>query len=162
MGQYEVYEAIRALGGRATAKQVAEYLERSTKTGADAEVGIEAEVKTKTKAKTKALVNKSLVHLYIARLCHWNIVSKEPAPGMRCGLWVYRIAAEYPERNVVTNATSSSATSSTATAATPPIHAATTPILRQQQLQPQRRQLPPRQRQLQLAAITSTEATQAA
>lgn len=103
MGQWEVYQAIRALGGSATARQIHEFLESAGP----------ATAYSGSSSNKKSI---SVTQLYIKRLCDAGLLSKRPLPGMRCGTWTYSIAAEYPERNTATAAVAVAGTATAATA----------------------------------------------
>ena len=90
MGQWEVYEAIRTLGGNVTARQIHEFLTSKDETH---------HTSTKDNINSKGAMATTM--LYIKRLCAAGLVAKSPCAGTRYGKWKYRIVGSYPERNVV-------------------------------------------------------------
>ncbi|MEP0824595.1 MAG: hypothetical protein HRF40_03845 [Nitrososphaera sp.] len=95
MGQWEVYEAIRTLGGNVTARQIHEFLTSKDETHHTSS--------TKDNINSKGAMATTM--LYIKRLCAAGLVAKSPCAGTRYGKWTYRIVGSYPERNVVVVAT---------------------------------------------------------
>jgi len=92
MGQWEVYEAIRTMGGNVTARQIHEFLTSKDETH-------HTSSSTKDSVNSKGAMATTMV--YIKRLCAAGLVAKSPCAGTRYGRWTYRIAGSYPERNVV-------------------------------------------------------------